>query len=185
MALIAAASDRIAEQAMSLIEVDYEVLPAAFNDYDALKTGAPQLYDHLPGNTLPLYEPVLGPTSAQEIVMGDMEKGFAEADLVVEGRYAYDNIPNPIPMEPPAAVALWVSNQIIWQNKLMLTGVFGKTKKDGTVTAVEGSWMPTGTTIAASITPVPWTRVLRLSAGKRNGKDGSSQRQCRGANGSG
>ncbi len=134
VALVAATSERIADEAKSLIEVQYEILPAVFDDYEAMKPGAPQLYDHLPGNRLPLGDPVLGPTSATEIVMGDVEKGFAEADAVVEGKFGYDNIPNPIPMESPAAVAywdkpdsvtVWVSNQAVWLNKNILIAIFG------------------------------------------------------------
>jgi CO/xanthine dehydrogenase Mo-binding subunit len=66
--------------------------------------------------------------------MGDVEKGFAEADAVIEGSCGYDNIPNPIPMESPAAVAfweepykvtVWVSNQAVWLNKNILSVIFG------------------------------------------------------------
>jgi CO/xanthine dehydrogenase Mo-binding subunit len=135
VALIAAETERIAEQAKSLIEVEYEILPAVFDEYEAIKHGAPQLYDDLPGNLLPLKAPNFGPTSATGIVMGDVEKGFAEADAIVEGSCGYTNIPNPIPAESPAAVALWeepnmvtvwVSNQKIWLNKRILSEIFGK-----------------------------------------------------------
>jgi len=135
VALVAAETLELADEAKRLIHVEYEVLPAVFDDYEAMKPGAPQLYDHLPGNQLPLGDPILGPTSATEIVMGDVEKGFAEADVVAEGSFGYDNIPNPIPMESPAAVALWeepnrvtmwVSNQAVWLNKNVLSAIFGK-----------------------------------------------------------
>jgi CO/xanthine dehydrogenase Mo-binding subunit len=134
VALIAAETKRIAHEAKRLIDVEYEVLPAVFDDYEAMKSGAPQLYDNLPGNLLPLGDAVLGPTSATEIVMGDVERGFAEADAVIEGSYGYDNIPNPLPAEPPAAVVLWeepnrvtawVSNQAVWLNKRILSAIFG------------------------------------------------------------
>ena len=131
VALVAAETEAIADQATRLIEVEYEVLPAVFDDYEAMKPGAPQLYDDLPGNLLPLG---LSPTWANEIVMGDVEKGFAEADAIVDGSFGYDNIPNPIPMESPAAVALWkepdmvtvwVSNHKIWGAKRILSAIFG------------------------------------------------------------
>ena len=142
VALVAAETVQIADNASRLIEVEYEVLPAVFDDYEAQKPGAPQLYDDLPGNVLPLGDPVLGPTSATEIVMGDVEKGFAEADAVVEGRCGYDNIPNPIPIESPAAIALWeepdrvtmwVSNQAVWLNKQILSAIFGEKVKVRTI----------------------------------------------------
>ena len=131
VAIVAAETEAIAEQATRLIEVEYEVLPAVFDDYEAMKPGAPQLYDDLPGNLLPLG---LSPTWANEIVMGDVEKGLAEADAIVEGSFGYDNIPNPISMESPVAVAhweepdrvtVWVSNHKIWNNKHRLSSIFG------------------------------------------------------------
>jgi CO/xanthine dehydrogenase Mo-binding subunit len=39
--------------------------------------------------------------------MGDVEAGFVQADAIAEGTFSYENIPNPLPMEPPGAIALW------------------------------------------------------------------------------
>jgi xanthine dehydrogenase molybdenum-binding subunit len=134
VALIAAESEEIAYEAKRLIKVEYGILRAVFDDYEAMKPGAPQLYDDLPGNLLPLGDPVLGPTSATEIVMGDVNKGFEEADVIAVGQFGYDNIPNPIPMESPAAVVLWeepdkitawVSSQAVWLNKNIFSAIFG------------------------------------------------------------
>ena len=107
VALVAAESEKIAHEAKKLIDVEYDILPAVFDDYEAMKPGAPQLYDNQPGNLLPIEEPMVGPTSQQEILMGDVQKGFADADVIVEGNCGYDNIPNPMPMESPAAVIHW------------------------------------------------------------------------------
>jgi CO/xanthine dehydrogenase Mo-binding subunit len=134
VALIAARTKDIAREAARLIEVEYEVLPPVFDMEAAMKPGAPQLYEELPGNELPLYAPVLGPKSLTEIAMGDVEKGFAEADVIAEGTFGYENIPNPLPPEPPSAVALWqepnkvtvwVSNQQVWLNRRILSEIFG------------------------------------------------------------
>jgi len=38
--------------------------------------------------------PFFGPKSLKEVVMGDVDKGFEEADVITEGAYAYENIPN-------------------------------------------------------------------------------------------
>jgi xanthine dehydrogenase molybdenum-binding subunit len=135
VALVAATSEEIAKQALSLIEVDYELLPAVFDAEEALKPGAPQLYEELPGNIYTPGMPTFGPNSLTEVVMGDVEQGFAEAEVIAEGTFGYENIPNPIPPEPPGAVALWeepnkvtlwVSNQASYLDKLILYGVFGK-----------------------------------------------------------
>ncbi len=136
VALIAAETERIAEEAKKLIEVEYEILPAVFDDYEAMKPGAPQIYENLPGNLLPLGIP--NRKWATEIVTGDVNKGFEEADVVVEEAYAYDNIPGPGFPESPATVALWeepntvtvwVSNHKIWRNKHELSVTFGNDVK--------------------------------------------------------
>lgn len=135
VALVAATREEIAEQALRLIEVEYEVLPAVFDVQEALKPDAPQLYDELPGNVLPLGDPILGPRSLTGIRMGDVEKGFAEADFIAEGTFGYENIPNPLPPESPGAVALWeepnrltvwVSNQAVYLNKIVLSAIMGE-----------------------------------------------------------
>ena len=133
VALIAAETEQIAEEAKRLIEVEYEVLSSVLHDYEAMKSDAPQLYDDLPGNILPLGTSNTDTKWATEIVMGDVGKGFAEADVIAEGSCAYDNIPNPIPMESPAVamwerpdkVTVWVSNHKVWNNKRMLSGILG------------------------------------------------------------
>jgi xanthine dehydrogenase molybdenum-binding subunit len=132
VALIAAETKEIAANAANLIDVEYEILPAVFDMEEALKPGAPQLYDELPGNRLPVNDRWLGTKSLSEIVMGDVEKGFEAADVIAEGSYAYENIPNPVPIESPGAVALWeepnrvtirVSTQAVNLSKLILTAI--------------------------------------------------------------
>jgi xanthine dehydrogenase molybdenum-binding subunit len=39
--------------------------------------------------------------------LGDVEKGFQEADFIVEGTYGYECIPNPLPAESPGIIARW------------------------------------------------------------------------------
>ena len=56
---------------------------------------------------LPPGTPFFGPGCLKEVVMGDVEKGFQEAEVITEGTFGYENLPNPIPPEPPGAVALW------------------------------------------------------------------------------
>lgn len=133
VALIAAKNEEIAEEALSLIDVEYEVLPPVFDMEESLRPSAPKLYDELPNNILPSTDPSFGSKCLGEISMGDVEKGFTEADVIVEGTSGYENIPNPIPAEPPSVVAqwdesgrqitFWVSNQFPHLNRLILRSI--------------------------------------------------------------
>ncbi len=107
VALVAATTEEIAEQALDLIEVEYKALPAVFDMDSALKPGAPLLYDELPANILPGGTVYFGPNCLKGVVMGDVEKGFAEAHVVAHGTFGYENIPNALPPESVGAVAMW------------------------------------------------------------------------------
>ena len=88
VAAVAATSDAIAKRALKLIKVDYEVLPHVIDPVDAMKPGAPILHDHI--RTKGLDEPNDNPTNVTERMvskMGDIEKGFAAADFIVEREF--------------------------------------------------------------------------------------------------
>jgi 4-hydroxybenzoyl-CoA reductase alpha subunit len=50
IAAVAAEDVDIAEEALSLIQVEYEILPAVFDPFEAMKPGAPQIHEHAPNN---------------------------------------------------------------------------------------------------------------------------------------
>ena len=50
IAALAAVDQATAQEALSLIKVDYEELPAVFDMFEAMKEGAPQIHDEFPGN---------------------------------------------------------------------------------------------------------------------------------------
>lgn len=77
VAVVVAENEAIARQAATLVDVTYEDLPAVFSAEDALKDDAPQIHDDTPGNVLCHYR----------IRRGDMEAGWAAADVVVEDTY--------------------------------------------------------------------------------------------------
>ncbi len=107
VALVAATTPEIAEEALDLIDVDYEILPSVHDVDKAIGPDAPQLYDAYPSNILPPGCPEFGPTSLKAIMKGDVRKGFEEADYIAEGTYGYENIPNPLPPEPPGVIVRW------------------------------------------------------------------------------
>ena len=81
VAAVAAISQSIAAAALELIEVDYEVLPHVIDVDAAMAPDAPILHDWLKTDG------VDGPTNVSNIMTvktGDVEQGFAEADLVIE-----------------------------------------------------------------------------------------------------
>ncbi len=134
-ALVAAASEQIAEEALNLIEVEYEVLPAVFDIDSALKPDAPLLYEEFKSNIVPGGTPIYGPKCLQGIVHGDVDKGFAEADVIAEGTFGYENIPNALPAESIGAIAVWeapnratiyATSQAPYMDKVTLFHVFNR-----------------------------------------------------------
>jgi CO/xanthine dehydrogenase Mo-binding subunit len=89
VAAVAATSEKIAKQALKLIKVEYEVLPHVIDVMDAVADDAPILY---PENRPKGFDE--WPEDKQtnileraEWAMGDVEKGFADADLIVEREF--------------------------------------------------------------------------------------------------
>lgn len=75
VAVVAAETEQIAIEAVKLVKVDYEELPAVFDVEQASKPGAPILYDK--SNVL----------RTDRIRKGDVQKGFREADIILERTY--------------------------------------------------------------------------------------------------
>ncbi len=98
VAVVAAISDEIAEEALALIEVEYQPLPVMTTVAAALAPGAALIHAVGPGGNL-VAPPV-------KIMRGDITKGFAEADLIIEGEYAGAR-PAPAYMEPNVCVCHW------------------------------------------------------------------------------
>jgi CO/xanthine dehydrogenase Mo-binding subunit len=88
IAAIGAKTEAIAEQALSLIEVEYEVLTPVMDVRDAMKADAPLLHDDLFTQGYPEQpEKPSNIAARHEFKMGDVEAGFAEADVIVEREY--------------------------------------------------------------------------------------------------
>jgi CO/xanthine dehydrogenase Mo-binding subunit len=85
VAAVAATSAKIASQALKLIDVDYEVLPWVIDVDEAVKPGAPILHEDLrPAGAKPGSAPPSNITGKLEHKLGDVEAGFAQADVVIE-----------------------------------------------------------------------------------------------------
>lgn len=106
VAAVAADDEDLAAQALRLIKVQYETLPAVFSVRDALKPDAPAV--HLGGNLVggkPL-----------TLTRGNVEEGFARADRIFEQSFSTP-AHSGAALEPRAAVALWEDNTLtVWKS---------------------------------------------------------------------
>src|ERR1700675_1842097 len=126
VACVIAVSEAIAEKALELIDVEYEVLPAYFYPEESMKAQADLIHDSKPGNLEKDYHHVFG----------DPDKGFAEADQVAEARFIANEVTHAA-MEPhstlasfeldphtgsPGRLTVWSSTQVPYylQHKLSL-----------------------------------------------------------------
>jgi len=106
VAAVAAESEEIAKEALSLIEVEYKILPAILNAKDSLKKGAPVIHDE-PDASMPIpvpYEPEKNIAAATDVQVGDIDKGFTKADLIVEREFKAHYATH-CPMEPHISLA--------------------------------------------------------------------------------
>jgi carbon-monoxide dehydrogenase large subunit len=96
VAVVVAEDRYTAHDALELIEVDYEVLPAVVSVEKAIEPGAPQLHDEAPGNV----------AFRWKVSGGDVDRAFSEAEVVVKERLVHQRlIPNA--METRGCVASW------------------------------------------------------------------------------
>lgn len=113
VACVIADDEEIAQDALELIEVEYEVLPFVLDPEEALQPNAPKLYPdgNLLGGQPEVYQ------------RGDLAQGFAQADVVLERTFrtqcALHNC-----MEPHGSVALWEGDALtVWDSTQHIFGV--------------------------------------------------------------
>ncbi len=110
VAAVCAVDPEIAEEALELIKVDYEELPAVFDPMEAIKEGAPLVHADVQKNI----------SASIRKEFGDVEKAFGESDFIFEDTF-YSQAVNHAPLEPHGALAqydpkgeltIWSSTQI-------------------------------------------------------------------------
>jgi putative selenate reductase molybdopterin-binding subunit len=106
VAAVAAVNRHVAEEALALIEVDYEQLPFVIDPEAALEPDAPKIWPegNLSPDTRNNHEPM---TSRR----GDIEEGFGAADLVFEDRYSTAFVQD-AQAEPRCCVAQWDGDKL-------------------------------------------------------------------------
>ncbi len=106
VAFVAAETPEIAEEALTLIEVEYEPLPAVLDPEQALQEGAPRIHDEPEYVNFGESDPSRNLAARIRIDIGDVEKGFAEADEIFEGVYEVPKVQQ-CSIEPHVALTYW------------------------------------------------------------------------------
>ncbi len=121
VAAVAALDEEIAREAVELIRVDYEPLPAVFDPEEAMKPGAPRLYEDCPNNI----------ASHFTRHFGDIEQGFREADEIFDDRFTCPPVLS-CTMEPHGCIAsfdvsgkltIWTTTQNPYNTQKALAGI--------------------------------------------------------------
>jgi len=94
VACVAAVSEAVADRALELIDVDYELLPAWFDPEQSMQAQAEFIHEQRPNNIEKEYHHAFG----------DPDKGFAEAEYVAEARYIANEVTHAA-MEPHSTLA--------------------------------------------------------------------------------
>jgi CO/xanthine dehydrogenase Mo-binding subunit len=127
VAAVAADEPAIAEEALDLIEVEYEVLPAAVDPLESMQPGAPPVAEAgteadtseaLAHSGVAAAKSEAGPPKAVNISQqaklqrGDLAKAFAESDIVVEKTYRVPMVHQGY-LEPHAVLAQWDTTGVL------------------------------------------------------------------------
>jgi putative selenate reductase molybdopterin-binding subunit len=108
VAAVAADTPEIAAEAVRLLSVSYDVLPAIFDENDAYKEGAPVIHDE--EDMEGAYDAAHNTSHYITANVGDVEKGFAEADHVFEHTYRVHQVQQ-CPIEPHIAISYWDADE--------------------------------------------------------------------------
>jgi xanthine dehydrogenase molybdenum-binding subunit len=99
VAALAASSVHAAEEALQLIDVEYEVLPHVSTVEESMADGAPLLHDEYENNV----------ASHDRLEIGDVKKGFGQADYVIEREFRTSTVHQGY-IEPHSATGWWTQN---------------------------------------------------------------------------
>jgi xanthine dehydrogenase molybdenum-binding subunit len=115
VAAVAALTAEIAEETLRLIKVEYEVLPAVFDAEEAIKPGAPLVHQEYGTNIYRGTDLVRIPRLTEDgwlrLEVGDIDKGFTEADHVLDSTYETPIQYNCSPM-PRAVTCEWTGEKL-------------------------------------------------------------------------
>lgn len=133
VAFVAAETPEIAQKALSLIEVEYEILPAILDMRQSMQAGAIQIHDEPEYVDFADSDAKKNLAAEIRIDIGDVEKGFAEADEIFEAEYQVPKVQQ-AHIEPHVCVTYWdeddrlvirTSTQVPFHVRRMLAPVLG------------------------------------------------------------
>jgi putative selenate reductase molybdopterin-binding subunit len=106
VAFVAAETEEIAEKALALIEVEYEILPAILDSSSAMEAGAPRIHDEPEYVNFADSDPARNLAAQVHIDIGDVEAGFRAADRIFEETYEVSKVQQ-AHIEPHVVVTYW------------------------------------------------------------------------------
>jgi len=133
VAFVAAETPEIAEKALSLIEVEYEVLDSILDSRQAMSPGAIRIHDEPEYVNFADSDPKMNLAAKIRIDIGDVGKGFKEADQIFEAEYEVPKVQQ-VSIEPHVTVTYWdeddrlvirTSTQVPFHVRRMLAPVLG------------------------------------------------------------
>ena len=133
VAFVAADTPEIAEQALKLIEVEYELLEPIFDVRQSMQEGAPIIHDQPDYVNFADSDPSRNLAAEIRIDIGDLDKGFAEADHIFEAEYVVPKVQQ-AHIEPHVVVTYWdeddrlvirTSTQVPFHVRRMIAPVLG------------------------------------------------------------
>jgi xanthine dehydrogenase molybdenum-binding subunit len=169
VAAVAAETEELAEGAARMVEVDYEPLPVILDPNEAMRPGAPALYENVQyGDKVLLVENNIA--CKRDIEEGNVDQAFEQADVVVEGTFHTTKIyhaqmePKSVVCrpEPDGGITVWATAQSIHNVRISLGQIFGIP-----LSKINVKRVPCGGTFGSSIqmnTVVPICVALALKA---------------------
>ncbi len=171
VAAVAAETEALAEKAARAVRVEYEPLPVLTDPIEAMRPGAVPIHETVlwGDKEIPIENNI---ACMRQIEEGDVDRAFAEADVVVEGTFRTHKIYH-MQLEPKTAVCrpepdggltVWATTQSIHNVRILLGQIFGIPLSKINVIRI-----PVGGTFGSSIqmnTPIPICAALALKAGR-------------------
>ncbi|MEG1548629.1 MAG: xanthine dehydrogenase family protein molybdopterin-binding subunit [Clostridia bacterium] len=132
IAAVAADTEELASKALKALKVEYKVLDAVYDPKEAMKDGAPQLYDkiYLGDEVVEVHNNI---GVVRNIDEGDCDAGFAQADRIFEEDFALERIYHAqmetkgavCKPEPDGTLTVWTTAQSIHANRQLLGRILG------------------------------------------------------------